>query len=89
MQGTGGGRQRKIQVTARRGRKRPGAYVSFLINLQSHCKFISNRIDDDTKMAQNFDILSGKECGKGALVCTANKFIPMNKDVNIIPVSYI
>lgn len=41
------------------------------------------------KMVQNFDVLAGKECGKGALICTANKFIPMNKDVNIIPVSYI
>jgi hypothetical protein len=40
-------------------------------------------------MVQNFDVLSGEECGKGALVCTANKFIPMNRDVNIVPVSYI
>jgi predicted AAA+ superfamily ATPase len=50
---------------------------------------IKQTASPNPKMAQNFDVLSGEKCGKGALVCTANKFIPMNKDVNIVPVSYI
>ena len=41
------------------------------------------------KMVQNFEVLAHEVCGKGALICTANKFIPMNGGVHIIPVSYI
>ena len=41
------------------------------------------------RMVQTFNVLADEEYGKGALICTANKFIPMNKDVNIVPVSYI
>ncbi|GBU29607.1 ATPase [Treponema sp. R8-4-B8] len=43
----------------------------------------------NSSMVKAFNILSDQNCGKGALICTANKFIPMSKDVNIVPVSYI
>lgn len=41
------------------------------------------------QMAKHFKIIDEKRRGKGAIICTANKFIPMNKDVIVIPVSYI
>jgi predicted AAA+ superfamily ATPase len=43
----------------------------------------------NTNMVKSFNAIPDGERGKGALICTANKFIPMNKDVNIIPASYI
>jgi len=40
-------------------------------------------------MAKNFKLIDEKKRGVGAIVCLNDKFIPMNKDVNIIPISYI
>jgi predicted AAA+ superfamily ATPase len=40
-------------------------------------------------MTKNFSVIDDKFRGKGAIICLSNKLIPMNKDVNIIPVSYI
>ena len=50
---------------------------------------IKQTASPNSNMVQAFGVLADEKCGKGALVCTANKFIPMNKDVNIVPVSYI
>ena len=50
---------------------------------------IKQTASPNPKMVQTFDIIANEERGKGALICTANKFIPMNSMVNIIPVSYI
>jgi len=43
---------------------------------------------DDTK---HFDVLSrlGKPAGKGAVICLYDKFLPLNNQTNIVPVSYI
>ena len=41
------------------------------------------------EMTRMFDLIPKAQRGKGALVCTAGQFIPMNRDVNIVPVSYI
>ncbi len=41
------------------------------------------------RMIRHFKVLDEKICGKGAVICTADKFIPMNKDAVIIPVSYV
>lgn len=40
-------------------------------------------------MAKHFDIIDEQKRGKGAIICTSDKFIPMNKDTIVIPVSYI
>jgi hypothetical protein len=40
-------------------------------------------------MAKHFGVIDEKMRGKGAIICTSNQFIPMNKDVIVIPVSYI
>ena len=40
-------------------------------------------------MTKNFRLIDEKKKGVGAIVCLSDKFIPMNKDVYIIPVSYI
>lgn len=40
-------------------------------------------------MAKNFKLIDEKKRGVGAIVCLNDKFIPMNKDVYIIPISYI
>ena len=47
----------------------------------------SPKIDD----IKHFDVLSrlGKSAGKGAVVCLYDKFLPLNHQINIIPVSYI
>ncbi len=41
------------------------------------------------QMARHFSVIDADKRGKGAIICTADKFIPMNSDVVIIPVSYI
>lgn len=41
------------------------------------------------KMARAFTVLANEACGKGALVCTANEFVSIGEDVNVIPASYI
>lgn len=40
-------------------------------------------------MIKNFYIIDDAVRGKGALVCTAEKLLPMNKDVVTVPVGYI
>ncbi len=40
-------------------------------------------------MTRHFKVLEGNSLGKGAIICTADKFIPMNREVLIIPVSFI
>ena len=40
-------------------------------------------------MAKNFKLIDEKKRGVGAIVCLNDKFIPLNKDVYIIPISYI
>lgn len=50
---------------------------------------IKQTASPNPKMVKNFDVLDVKERGKGALVCTASKFISMGNDVNVVPVSYI
>ena len=40
-------------------------------------------------MVKNFSILDDSVRGKGALVCTAEKLLPLNKDTVTIPVGYI
>lgn len=40
-------------------------------------------------MAKNFKLIDEKKRGIGAIICLNDKFIPMNKDVYIIPISYI
>ena len=40
-------------------------------------------------MAKHFKLIDEKKRGIGAIVCLSDKFIPMNKDVYIIPISYI
>jgi predicted AAA+ superfamily ATPase len=47
----------------------------------------SPKIDD----IKHFDVLSrlGKPSGKGAVICLYDKFLPLNHQTNIIPVSYI
>ena len=47
----------------------------------------SPKIDD----IKHFDVLSrlGKPAGKGAMICLYDKFLPLNHQTNIIPVSYI
>jgi hypothetical protein len=41
------------------------------------------------RMAKNFELLAPAQRGKGAIICTADKFIPLNPRVMIIPASYI
>ncbi len=43
----------------------------------------------EPKMAKNFKIIDEKIRGKGAVICTAEELMPMNREVNIIPVSCI
>ncbi len=40
-------------------------------------------------MAKNFKLIDEKKRGVGAIVCLNDKFIPMNKNIYIIPISYI
>jgi len=40
-------------------------------------------------MAKNFKLIDNDRKGVGAIVCLSDKFIPMNKDIYIIPISYI
>ena len=40
-------------------------------------------------MAKNFEIIDPAKRGKGAIICTAEKFMPMNKNIMMIPASYI
>ena len=40
-------------------------------------------------MAKNFRLIDEKKRGVGAIVCLNDKFIPISKDVYIIPISYI
>ncbi|MCQ2914706.1 MAG: ATP-binding protein [Alphaproteobacteria bacterium] len=40
-------------------------------------------------MAKNFKLIDEKKKGVGAILCLSDKFIPLNKDVYIIPISYI
>ena len=40
-------------------------------------------------MAKHFKLIDEQKKGVGAIVCLSDKFIPMNKDVYIIPISYI
>lgn len=40
-------------------------------------------------MAKHFKLIDEKKKGIGAIICLSDKFIPMNKDVYIIPISYI
>ena len=41
------------------------------------------------QMAKHFKVIDESKRGRGAIICTSNKFIPMNKDIIVIPVSYI
>ena len=40
-------------------------------------------------MAKHFKLIDEKKKGIGAIICLSDKFIPINKDVYIIPISYI
>ena len=40
-------------------------------------------------MTKHFKLIDEQKKGVGAIVCLSDKFIPMNKDVYIIPISYI
>jgi len=40
-------------------------------------------------MSKNFKLLDEQKKGVGAIVCLSDKFIPLNKDVYVIPISYI
>lgn len=44
-----------------------------------------------TDDVRHFDVLSqlGKSVGKGAIICLYDKFLPLNNQTNIVPVSYI
>ena len=41
------------------------------------------------QMAKHFKIIDPARRGKGAIICTCEKFMPMNKEVLMIPASYI
>ena len=41
------------------------------------------------KMAKHFTVIDKKIRGKGAIICTANDFTPLNKELIVIPASYI
>lgn len=61
--------------------------------IESHGKVwpveIKQSSSPNIQMAKHFGIIDETKRGKGAIICTATKFIPMNKDVVVIPVSYI
>ncbi len=40
-------------------------------------------------MAKNFKLIDEKKRGIGAIIWLSDKFIPLNKDTYIIPISYI
>ena len=40
-------------------------------------------------MAKHFKLIDEKKRGIGGIICLSDKFIPINKDVYIIPISYI
>lgn len=40
-------------------------------------------------MAKNFKLINEKKKGVGCILCISEKFIPMNKDLYVIPISYI
>lgn len=40
-------------------------------------------------MAKNFKLIDERKRSIGAIICLSDKFIPINKDVYIIPISYI
>lgn len=43
----------------------------------------------NASMAKNFKLIDDKKRGIGAIICLSDKFIPLNKDTYIIPLSYI
>ena len=43
---------------------------------------------DDVKHFETFSKL-GINIGKGAIICLYDKFLPLNKQINIVPVSYL
>ena len=40
-------------------------------------------------MAKHFKLINAKKRGVGAILCLIDKFIPLNKDVYVMPISYI
>lgn len=40
-------------------------------------------------MAKNFKLVDGQKKGIGCILCMSEKFIPINKDLYVIPISYI
>lgn len=42
-----------------------------------------------SSMAVNFSLIEANVRGSGAILCLSDKFIPMNRDVNIIPIGWI
>jgi hypothetical protein len=50
---------------------------------------IKQTASPDAKMVRAFDVIPRNERGKGALVCLAPRFIPMNTEVNIIPMGHV
>ena len=65
--------------------------IDFLIENQGKIFPIEIKMSSSphSGMAANFKLIDEKKRGTGAIICTADEFMPMKKDVNIIPVSYI